>query len=140
MSISTKTAAVTAFGAVSAAVALAAPQAGASVTGIDIAPGMSFGSSGSYGTGCSYQVTATATPGVAVVFLDEVDGFRTTDTLKPVGPAADANGKATTTWTPAKKGEHKIWAAEYISGERYYITSVTVGTGIPLGPACLVLP
>ncbi|MFI9403637.1 hypothetical protein [Nocardia sp. NPDC052316] len=141
MTVSKKTAAtVTTLGALTAAIALAAPTAGAAVTRIDIAPGLSFGSSGSYGTGCSYTVTATARPGVAVVFLDEVDGFRTTDTLKPVGPVADASGKASTTWTPAKKGEHKIWAAEYIAGETYFLTSVTVGTGLNAGPACVVLP
>lgn len=142
MTVTKKIAAtVTTLGALTAAIALAAPTAGAAVTRVDVAPGLSFGSSGGgYGAGCSYTVTATARPGVAVVFLDEVDGNRTTDTLKPVGPVADANGKASTTWTPAKKGEHKLWAAEYISGETYFLTSVTVGTGINAGPACLVLP
>ncbi|PXX60316.1 hypothetical protein DFR70_110156 [Nocardia tenerifensis] len=141
MTFSKKTAAaMTALGAVTAAIALAAPTAGAAVTRIDVSPGLSFGSSNSFGTGCSYTVTATARPGIAVVFLDEVDGLRTTDTLKPVGPVADANGKASTTWTPAKKGEHKLWAAEYISGETYFLTTVTVGTGVNAGPACVVLP
>lgn len=133
-------AAVTTLGALTAAIALAAPTATAAVTRIDVAPGLSFGSSGSYGTGCSYTVTATARPGVAVVFLDEVDGNRTDTTFKPVGPVADASGKASTTWTPVKKGEHKIWAAEYVQGETYFLTSVTVGTGISAGPACVVLP
>ncbi|RJO70964.1 hypothetical protein D5S18_27725 [Nocardia panacis] len=123
-----------------AALALAAPEAGASVTRIDVATGLSFGSSGSIGTGCSYTVTATARPGSSVVFLDEVDGLRTDATFKPVGPTADANGKASTTWTPAKKGQHKIWAAEYISGETYFMTAVNVGTGLNLGPLCFVLP
>ncbi|KAA8887398.1 hypothetical protein F3087_17015 [Nocardia colli] len=142
MTVSKKTAAaVTTLGALAAALTLAAPTAGAAVTRIDVTPGLSFGSSGgAIGAGCSYTVTATARPGVAVVFLDEVDGLRTTDTLKPVGPVADASGKASTTWTPAKKGEHKLWAAEYISGETYFLTTVNVGTGINAGPACVVLP
>ncbi|WP_280449259.1 hypothetical protein [Nocardia brasiliensis] len=142
MIFSTKTAAVvTAFGAVTAALALAAPSAGASVSRIEVSPGLSFGSSGaSLGAGCSYTVTATAKPGATVVFLDEVDGARTDTTFKPVGPVADASGKASTVWTPAKKGEHKIWAAEYVQGEAYTLTTVTVaGSGIGAGPACVVL-
>ncbi|MFI6165286.1 hypothetical protein ACIBCN_00730 [Nocardia sp. NPDC051052] len=142
MTVSKKTAAtLTTLGALTAAIALAAPTAGASVTRVDVAPGLSFGSSGGgYGAGCSYTVTATARPGATVTFLDDVEGGRTIDTFKPVTQVADASGKASTTWTPAKKGKHDIWAAEYIQGESYIMTTVNVGTGINLGPACVVLP
>ncbi|MFI5783989.1 hypothetical protein [Nocardia sp. NPDC051570] len=132
--------AVAAAGALSAVVALAAPQAGAAVTSLDIASGLSFGSSGSYGTGCSYAVTVTATPGATVILLDGVGSSPTEVPFHGVEPVADESGKATATWTPTEKGMHYIWATERLSGTPSLTEKVTVGTGIALGPACVVLP
>ncbi|MFG1792262.1 hypothetical protein [Nocardia sp. NPDC049149] len=141
MTVSKRTAvAATAFGALCAAAATAAPNAGASVSNIDIAVGLSFGSSSFYGASCSYQVTATAKPGSTVVFLDEIEGARTDLTFKPASVVADTSGKAVTTWTPARKGGHKIWAAEYVQGETYFITPITVNSALGIGPICAVMP
>lgn len=132
--------AVTGAGALAVALALTAPQASAKVTGIDVAQGTSVGSSNSYGTGCSYTLTATSTgKNVAVIFMDEVNGVKTTADLSPVGRAVDAQGHASVTWTPTQAGTHTLWAADYVSGETYFTKQVTVGTGINLGPVCAVL-
>lgn len=135
------TATLTTLGALTAAIALAAPGAGAAVTRIDVATGTSFGSSAPYGTGCSYTVTATAQPGKAVAFYEADDqGTGTRDTFKPEAPKVDASGKATTVWTPKTKGQHKIYAQEYPTGDATFTVTVNVGTGVNLGPVCLVLP
>lgn|GEM_PF-4245122 len=141
MNLRNRTAAVvTGAGALASALALAAPQASAKVTGIDVAQSTSFGSSNSYGTGCSYTITATSTgKNVAVVFMDEVNGVKTTADLNPVGHAVDAQGHASVTWTPTQAGTHTIYAGDYVSGETYLTTQVTVGTGINLGPVCVVV-
>ncbi|KZM73527.1 hypothetical protein AWN90_33455 [Nocardia terpenica] len=131
---------VAAFGVV-VGVACAAPDAVADVTAVEVAPGMSFGSSGVYGTGCSYTITATAKPGTSVLFIDEVGGVRTQETLRPPGAPTGDTGKAQTVWTPDRAGVHTIWAGEYPTPGAAIVTSeVNVGTGINLGPACLVLP
>ncbi|MBF6542091.1 hypothetical protein [Nocardia brasiliensis] len=59
-------AALTSFGAVSAALVVAAPAAPATVNAVGVAPGLSFGSSTAFGTSCTYIATATATPGDVV--------------------------------------------------------------------------
>ncbi|WP_141717985.1 hypothetical protein [Nocardia altamirensis] len=125
MSVSKRASVVlTALGAIAAAVALGAPQAGAVVTGIDITPTEA---------GCSYTVVAHADPGKAVVFFD-ADGTLegTRDSFPKVSPTADESGRATTTWTPIKKGAHNIIAQEYLAGTPSH--SVTVDTNA--NPRC----
>ncbi|QIS11510.1 hypothetical protein [Nocardia arthritidis] len=133
-------AAALASGALITAIGFAAPAAQADISRVDVAPGLSFGSSSSYGTGCSYQVTASAPPDDALIFVDETANDRTTQTLKPSYLATDVDGKATVTWTPTTKGAHRIWVRENHPGATPVTASVNVGTGIQLGPICLVLP
>ncbi|WP_225726885.1 MULTISPECIES: hypothetical protein [unclassified Nocardia] len=134
------TTALTVLGSVTAAVVLAAPQAGAAVTRLDIATGLSFGLA-QYGTGCSYTITATAKPGTSVAFYEaDEQGNGTRDTFSPQMPQVDASGKATTTWRPATKGRHGIFAQEAPTGDATASTIATVGTGINLGFLCLTLP
>lgn len=131
--------------AIAAAITLAAPQAGATVTSIRIERGQGFGSSESArGTGCAYRIVAQTDPGKEVVFLDDVDNHLSHTTFAPAFVVADASGAASTTWTPAKKGQHHLWVVERVSdekGEGYSTDApLTIGTGITLGPTCLVLP
>ncbi|RDI65460.1 hypothetical protein [Nocardia pseudobrasiliensis] len=131
-----------AAGALVAAAVLAAPVAVAdtSITKVEVAPGLSFGSSTAYGTGCSYKVTAFAPPDDAIMFTDETDSGATTRTLSPSYLATDTDGRSTVTWTPTEKGKHRIRVQENHPGATSVVTTVTVGTGIALGPVCLVLP
>lgn len=148
MRTSTRTSAATAaatFVAMAGAIALAAPGAGAVVTGLQIQPGQSFGSAETHGTGCSYTLVASTEPGQEVVFVDQVGGAEPTTTqFQPAVVTADASGKARTTWIPDRKGQHTLWVVEYFSEEEFdpyrLDNPLTVGTGINIGPSCLVLP
>ncbi|MEV6554271.1 hypothetical protein AB0M22_01030 [Nocardia sp. NPDC051756] len=136
---------VATLSAIATAIALAAPQAGATVTSIRIERGQGFGSSESArGTGCAYRVIVQTDPGKEVVFLDEVDNDLSHTPFGPAFVVADASGAARTTWTPAKKGQHRVVVVERVSdekGEGYSIDApLTIGTGINVGPACVVLP
>ncbi|MFI6866035.1 hypothetical protein [Nocardia sp. NPDC050406] len=124
----TAAAAATTFGAITALV-LTAPSAPAAITDFTVAPGL--GSSTSYGTGCSYTATATATPGDYVSFYDSQNG-----SFDPPGAIqVPSSGKVTAQWTPASTGVHNLHAVQ-IGGQRDL--QVTVGTGVKLGPICLV--
>ncbi|MFI5783703.1 hypothetical protein [Nocardia sp. NPDC051570] len=141
-------AAVATLGALAASIAFAAPQAGAAVTSIHVESGQSFGSSAdTRGTGCSYPVTVTTEPGREVFFIDQIGDDRATADYRQFHPAdvlADASGTARTTWTPDRKGQHKLVVVEVLSDDDFDAyslhTPLTVGTGITLGPACAVLP
>ncbi|WP_194815812.1 hypothetical protein [Nocardia sp. XZ_19_385] len=107
-----------ALGAVTCAVVLGAPQASAAVTNLEIVPNAAD---------CSYTITATAQPGTAVSFFDTDDkGFGTRDTFQPDTPAVDASGKATTTWKPGTKGQHKIYAQESPTADATFTQIVNV--------------
>ncbi|MEV6555722.1 hypothetical protein AB0M22_08395 [Nocardia sp. NPDC051756] len=139
---------VAALSALAAAVAFAAPQAGATVSSVRVEQGQSFGSSAdARGTGCSYKVTVNTDPGKTVVVLDQIgDDPKTADykQFQPYELVADASGAARTTWTPDRKGPHKIVVLELRDDEDFDIYSprnaMNIGTGISLGPACVVLP
>lgn len=139
---------VATLSAVAAAIAFAAPQAGATVTSVRVEQGQSFGSSADVrGTGCSYPVTVNTEPGKTVVVLDQLgDDPKTVDykQFQPYELVADASGAARTTWTPDRRGAHKIVVLELKDGDDFdaYFprNAMNVGTGINLGPACAVLP
>ncbi|CAM4449331.1 hypothetical protein NONI108955_29455 [Nocardia ninae] len=130
------------------AIAFTAPQAGATVTSVRVETGQSFGSSAdARGTGCSYPVTVITDPGKEVVLLDQIgDDPKTADykQFQPYELIADASGVARATWTPDRKGPHKIVVLELLDGDDFDVylprTAMNVGTGINLGPACAVLP
>ncbi|MFI6213212.1 hypothetical protein ACWIGW_35200 [Nocardia brasiliensis] len=133
------------IGALATGIALGAPQAGANVTYVGVERGQSFGSSESaLGAGCSYSVIAETDPGQEVVFLDEADGRMVRGAFQPAVVVADASGVARTTWIPPQRGQHHIWVVEYRSEEDYdaysHDTPFPIGTGISVGPACVVLP
>ncbi|MFI6214141.1 hypothetical protein ACIBCD_19295 [Nocardia brasiliensis] len=126
-------AALTSFGAVSAALVVAAPAAPATVNAVGVAPGLSFGSSTAFGTSCTYIATATATPGDVVGFFDP------TGTFDPGGwITVPSSGTVTAKWTPLVPGNHTVYAVRN-EGE-FVSTQASVGTGVNLGFACLVLP
>ncbi|MFI9508532.1 hypothetical protein [Nocardia sp. NPDC052566] len=129
---STFAAGLTACGAMGAALVLTAPAAPAAVTSVSLASGLSFGSSTSYGTGCSYTATAQATPGDIVGFFDPAGTF------DPGGwQTVGASGSVTAKWTPSTTGKHNVYAVRS-SGE-YVSTTATVGNGLNLGFACVVV-
>ncbi|QBS38750.1 hypothetical protein [Nocardia sp. CS682] len=126
-------AALTSFGAMTAALVLTAPAAPAAVTAVGVAPGLSFGSSTAFGTNCTYIVTATATPGDVIGFWD------LTGTFDPAGwVTVPASGTVTAKWTPRLPGNHIVHAVH--SSLTSVTTTVTVGNGVNLGPVCVVLP
>lgn len=130
-----------ALGVVATTVALAAPQAGATISGVDLSPGLSFGSASSYGVGCEYKVTVTAKPNTSVSLMDEnTDNNERAGywlSFNPIGVVTDATGKGTTTWYPSWKGLHTFKAQEFGS-DVVFTTTVTAGTATKVGPACLV--
>ncbi|GAA5092145.1 hypothetical protein [Nocardia iowensis] len=126
-------AALTSFSAMSAAVVLAAPAAPAAVTAIGLAPGMSFGTSTAYGTNCTYIATATATPGDVIGFVDPLGTF------DPAGwITVPSSGTVTARWTPLVPGNHTVYAVH--NSNAWVSTAATVGNGVNLGFACVVLP
>lgn len=130
-------AAITGFGAFAAACVLVAPAAGAAVTTATASPaqGTSFGF-GNYGTNCQYRVTATVdnNPSTeSVQFADSAGG-----TFSP-NPAPVVGNQATAVWIPDTKGQHTISATQ--GATPAWISPVmTVGNGMNLGFACLVMP
>ncbi|WP_280468779.1 hypothetical protein [Nocardia cyriacigeorgica] len=126
--------AVTGLGAAAAAFTIAAPTAGAGALGVNVQPGMSIGLGTPYGTGCSYQVTASVdNPGQPVHFSDNGTGA----TFNP-NPKNPTGLTATTTWTPATPGTHAILAWQ--GGVPSPPQIIVVGTGINTGSGCAVMP
>ena len=126
--------AIAALGTAAFTMVLSAPNAAAAVSGISIDPGMSVGSSGQFGTGCTYTVTATVTNGTVVYF-----GSTALGVFNPV-LAVPVNGRATTQWTPKQTGTYLVTASTN-EGDNVSLQNahVTVGTGISAGPACVVV-
>ncbi|QTI70673.1 hypothetical protein [Gordonia polyisoprenivorans] len=138
------TAAIAGVGALTAA--MAAP-ASADVTGVSITTPSGFAlSSGSFGTSCSYTVSADINNSQAgapsVVFKAAKAGGSTstigTVTFNQAGPTT-----VTATWKPTSKGVYTITATQ--NGVSQSTTANVTGTGIqlpaPLGNGnCLVLP
>ncbi len=129
-------AAITGFGVCAAAFVLVAPTAGAAVTTVTASPaqGMSFGL-GNYGTNCQYRVTATVDNSSSdpVQFADSAGG-----SFSP-NPATVVGNQATTVWIPGATGQHTISATQG-AGPAWTSPAMTVGNGMNLGFACLVMP
>ncbi|MFI5776761.1 hypothetical protein [Nocardia sp. NPDC051570] len=109
--------------------ALAAPQASATVTSITIAPGLSLGAH-SYGTTCSYTVTAQVDDNSKTVYFYE-SGQGSTGFAQ----AQPANGIATATWTPSSTNVKYVYAFQP-NATTAAAQPVDVGTGINLGSSC----
>jgi hypothetical protein len=126
-----RTGPIAVFAAVAAGLVLAAPQAAANtITNLTIAPGLGNG----YGTGCSYQVSATVQQDPAhVILLD--NGWEPRG-----GPSPVVSGTSITwTWTPATTGQHTLEARYiYMGADVSRTVTVEVGTGQNLGSACVV--
>lgn len=130
-------AALTGFGALAAAFVLVAPTAGAAVTTATASPaqGTTFGF-GNYGTNCQYRVTATVDnipSSEPVQFTDSAAG-----TFSP-NPVPVVGNQATTVWMPDATGQHTISAMQG-TGPAWTSPVMTVGNGMNLGFACMVMP
>lgn len=123
-----------------AALGLGVPTAAADVTRIDANPGLSYtwtpdgGFEQRFGTNCIYGLTADVDNPAPVSFYD----FQTASTVLPGHLAGVIDGRATVAWIPHAAGDHRITAYQTSAGGPDI--TVHVGTGIPLGPACFVLP
>ncbi|MTE13864.1 hypothetical protein [Nocardia aurantiaca] len=94
---------VTAFGAVAGIIILAAPQAGAWPSNLEVSGGST------HNVGCSYTLTAT-------VEVDRLTSVSFTDngtelTGSPVSPSLLSN-KVTINWTPTTTGSHELTATQ----------------------------
>ncbi|MFI9400789.1 hypothetical protein [Nocardia sp. NPDC052316] len=118
-------------GVAAVAAVCAAPGAGATVTRVGLAPGLSFGSSTNYGTGCKYQARAAVTDAVQpVVFYDNGIPFAVT---RPSG------GTALVDWVPATAGLHTISAVQAPDDRIIAGVDMRVGTGMHVGNGCVVV-
>ena len=121
------------------ALVLGVPTAAADVVRVDAHPGLSYtwtperGFEEKFGTNCIYAVTAATTWQNPVSFFDFQKATILPSPLAPV-----LNGTATVGWIPRTPGDHRIVAYHTSAGGPD--VTVPVGTGIPLGPACFVLP
>lgn len=120
--------ACTTFAAATAALVLAAPDAAAYVTSVNIATGTTIG--GGYGTNCSYTVTVNGSPNEYVWLYDNLSG-----SFNPQQFSLGSGGSATSSWTPTSTGVHFVQAWSY-NGSQWAV--VTVKNGINLGSACVV--
>ncbi|MFE3262411.1 hypothetical protein ACFXPS_44125 [Nocardia sp. NPDC059091] len=120
---------VAAFAAIAAGAVIAAPQASAhTISGLTVEPGLGTG----FGTGCSYQVSATVDADAErVIFIDNGWQIRGS-TLQVSGNTASIR------WTPTTTGMHVISAQFTMGDSAQKLTTIGVGTGIDLGSACLV--
>ncbi|APA98850.1 hypothetical protein [Nocardia seriolae] len=116
------------FAAASAALVLAAPDASAYVSSVNISSGSSIG--GGYGTTCSYTVTVNGSPYEYVWLYDS-----NTATFGTQQFSLGSGGTGTSSWTPSSTGVHFVQAWSY-NGSQFAV--VTVRTGINLGSACIV--
>ncbi|MGW2665698.1 hypothetical protein ACWCW7_32510 [Nocardia tengchongensis] len=121
-------AAFTTATAAAAVLVLAAPDAAAYVSSVNIATGTSIG--GGYGTNCAYTVTVNGSPNEYVWLYDS-----TAATFNPQQFSLGTGGTATSSWTPTSTGTHYVQAWTY-NGSQWAV--VTVNTGINLGSACVV--
>ncbi|MEU0539797.1 hypothetical protein ABZ319_07990 [Nocardia sp. NPDC005978] len=120
--------------ALAGALVLTAPGASAQVWRVDVSAGTSIGlGTSQYGAGCSYTVTVQGRPGDAAWFYD-IEGY---GTFSPQTVVIGTDGRASTSWTPQAAGWHRIYADSYYGSAA--TGSITVGTGINLGSACVVV-
>ncbi|RMI29475.1 hypothetical protein [Nocardia stercoris] len=113
---------LTAFGAIAAAAVLAAPEAGAAITGVTVA------SNGAPIVGCQYKVVAS------VDVLSELTSITFYDNGVQFATATPqiAFSQAVALWSPATAGTHTILAKGIISSNQ---TQVTVNAQNPLASA-----
>lgn len=114
-----------------ALICLAVPQtAQAAVTRLGATPDLNFGFTTNYGDRCHYTLQADVTDPVApVTFYDNG---------APIGVAAPGGAYALFHWVPAYPGHHTLSATQ--GGQAPIATlDLSVGTGIPIGYACMVV-
>ncbi|MFC6010701.1 hypothetical protein [Nocardia lasii] len=110
-----------------AATALGAPTASAGVSQLTVKPDISVGSSTNYGTGCTHQLLARLSVGIAPV------SFYDNGALLAV--VAPLDGLAMMNWVPSYEGAHTLTAVQ--EGVANSVT-VSVGRGFLFGYACVV--
>lgn len=117
------------FASVSAGLVVTAPQAAAhTITAVTVAPGLG----GGYGTGCSYQVSATVDEDAyRITFMDNDYPIRGDQNLQVSGNTASL------AWTPSTTGTHVITALFTTGDQAPATTTVQVGgAGVNLGSTC----
>ncbi|WP_306359545.1 hypothetical protein [Nocardia sp. CC227C] len=119
---------LTTFGAVAAAIVLAAPQAGAWVGNLEV-------SGKDHRVGCTYTLTAS-------VEVDRVSTVKFTDNGKeipgsPVSPSLLSN-KVSLRWTPQTAGSHRLEARQILISDSItvQVAESSGGSGSASGSAC----
>ncbi|MEV0354440.1 hypothetical protein AB0H71_00075 [Nocardia sp. NPDC050697] len=110
--------------------AAAAPEAAATATQMRVLGDINFGSSTTYGTGCTYTVQVLVTNALEPVTL--------LDNGIPIAVRVPDSGNALFTWIPAVPGPHRLEAVQAPDREPTVAGEVRVGTGVHLGYACVV--
>ncbi|MFD3743114.1 hypothetical protein [Nocardia sp. NPDC058633] len=120
-------------GIVASMATLAAPQASATVTSIATMPSFTLGTH-PYGTTCTYVAHVTVDDITQPVFFyEEGQGPSGFAEVMP-----DPNGTAKANWTPSRTGITYIYAFQ--PGATHQVRqTVSVGTGINAGSACIAL-
>jgi hypothetical protein len=121
------------LGVVASMTTLAAPRASATVTSIATMPSFTLGTH-PYGTTCTYVAHVTVDDITQpVFFFEEGQGPSGFAEVMP-----DANGTAKANWTPSRTGITYIYAFQ--PGATHQVRqTVSVGTGINAGSACIAL-
>ncbi|MFC3964845.1 hypothetical protein [Nocardia jiangsuensis] len=110
--------------------ATGAPEAAATATQMRVLGDINFGSSTTYGTGCTYTVQVLVTNAVEPVTL--------LDNGIPIAVRVPDSGNALFTWIPAVPGPHRLEAVQAPDREPTVAGDVRVGIGTHLGYACVV--
>ncbi|WP_067722868.1 hypothetical protein [Nocardia yamanashiensis] len=117
------------FASAAAGLIAAAPQAAAhTITAVAVAPGLG----GGYGTGCTYQVSATVDEDAyRITFIDNGYPIRGGGNLQVSGNTASL------AWTPGTTGSHTITALFTVGDQAPASITVQVnGAGTNLGSSC----
>lgn len=119
--------AVAATGTALLAMTVGAPTASAGVSQLSVLPGLSFGLSTDYGTGCTHQLLARLSVGI-----DPVSFYDNGALLAVVTPT---DGIATFEWVPSSTGVHSLAAIQNGVGRGI---DVSVGRGYRFGESCVI--
>ena len=121
------------------------PQASADVTRLDVIPLVPHAG---FGANCTYLLVATtassrytpATKGVSFVDLNRNSRFFPADDLYAAGQlyftTPVVGNRAFSLWTPTRPGKHVLMAYQTSAGGPQ--RSITVRSGTPVGPGCIV--
>ena len=120
----------TMLAAAAAALTATAPTATAAVTRMGVMPDSNYGLATNYGTDCAYTAEAYVS--------NAADPVSFYDNGVLLGVVRPSGGIALFTWFPKTTGPHTLSAAQAPDVTPIATVDVRVGTGVPVGFACVV--